>query len=41
MPLKGIVYVYSENHTKPININTELVTVKAADAYSHHSAVKG
>jgi hypothetical protein len=41
MLIKKIIAVYSENHTKPINTNAVLLTVKADGSYSYRSALKG
>jgi hypothetical protein len=38
---KEIIAVYRENHTKPINTNRTLLTVKADGSYSYRSALKG
>jgi hypothetical protein len=42
---KEIIFVYSKNHTKPINTlfrqNAELLIVKAGGTYSYHWASKG
>jgi hypothetical protein len=38
---KEIIAVCCENHTKPININAALLTVKADGSYSYRSALKG
>jgi hypothetical protein len=37
---KEIIAVYSDNHTKPINKNVELLIVKAAGTCNYHSALK-
>jgi hypothetical protein len=41
MLFKEIIVVYSENHTKPINTNSTLLTVEADGSYSYRSALKG
>jgi len=41
MLFKEIIAVYSENHTKPININAALLIVKAGGIYSYHLYLKG
>jgi hypothetical protein len=42
MLFKEIIAVYSENHTKPINIQiVALLTVKADGLYSYRSDLKG
>jgi hypothetical protein len=43
--LNEIIFVYSENHTEPINTfflqSTELLSVKADGTYSYHNFLKG
>jgi hypothetical protein len=45
MLFRLIIAVYSENHTKPINIlcdqKTELLNVKFGDTHSYHCALSG
>jgi hypothetical protein len=36
MLFKEVILVYTENHTEPINTNTELLFVKAAGTYIYH-----
>jgi hypothetical protein len=40
IPFKQKITVYAENHTKHININAALLTVKAGGTYIYHSALK-
>jgi hypothetical protein len=37
---KEIIAVYSDNRTKPIDKNADLVTTKGAGIYCYHSALK-
>jgi Cys-tRNA synthase (O-phospho-L-seryl-tRNA:Cys-tRNA synthase) len=41
MLFKEIIAVYSENHTKSININVVLLIVKADGTYGYLSDLKG
>jgi hypothetical protein len=42
MLFKEIITVYSEKYTKPINTkHSEILIVKAGDAYSYHLGFKG
>jgi hypothetical protein len=41
MLFKEIIAVYSEEHTKPINTNSALLTVKADGSYNYRSALQG
>jgi hypothetical protein len=41
MLFKEVIAVYSDNHTKPINKNTALMTVQADGSYSYRSDLKG
>jgi hypothetical protein len=36
-----VTAIYSENHTKPINKNSELLIVTAGGLYSYHWALRG
>jgi hypothetical protein len=38
MLFKEIIPIYTENDTKPINENADILTVNAAGTYSYHSA---
>jgi hypothetical protein len=38
---KEIIAVYSENYTKPINKNAELLILKSAGTYSYKSVLNG
>jgi hypothetical protein len=40
MMVKEIIIVYSETHKKLININADLLTVKAGGRYIYHSDLK-
>jgi hypothetical protein len=39
--VKELICVYTENHTKFININCRAATVNADGTYSYRSALKG
>jgi hypothetical protein len=41
MLFKEVIAVYSENHTKPINTNVALLTVRVDGSYSYRSVLKG
>jgi hypothetical protein len=41
MLFKEIIPVYTQNHTKPISQNAELLIVKVDDTYSYHWALNG
>jgi hypothetical protein len=41
IPFKKIIAVCTENHTKPINKNANLLIVKAGGTYSYHWALNG
>jgi hypothetical protein len=37
----GKILVYTENHTKSIKQNAQILTAKLTETYSYHSALKG
>jgi hypothetical protein len=38
---KGIIPIYSENHTKHINKNADILIAEAGRTYSYHFALNG